>query len=249
MSDDNRISIKIARFKGKDKSILIEKSEYGYQCLLVAIDRMINRLEAENYTMSIMTGSKRIDKRLLDMHSLKEVFINAIAHNDWTRVEPAIYIFEDRIEIISYGGLPYGETKEMFFKGISTPRNKALMRILNDLDYSEQTGHGIPDVIDVYGKEVFDINDNYINVILPFDKDVLSSKRIDEPVNEPVKISKSSIKVIDLLRKNNSYTIDELVSKLNLSRETIKRSLKLLKEKGIIKRVGSDKSGHWEIID
>ncbi len=29
MSDDNIISIKIARFKVKDKSILIEKSEYG----------------------------------------------------------------------------------------------------------------------------------------------------------------------------------------------------------------------------
>ena len=103
LSDENRISIKIARFQGKDKSILIEKSEYGYQCILVAIDRMINRLEAENYTMSIIEGKRRIDKRLLNMESVREVFINAIAHNDWTKVEPAVYIFEDRIEIISYG--------------------------------------------------------------------------------------------------------------------------------------------------
>ncbi len=48
----------------------------------MAIDRWINRLEAENYTMSIITGFKRIDKHLLDMHSLKEIFINAITRND-----------------------------------------------------------------------------------------------------------------------------------------------------------------------
>lgn len=48
LSDQNRVSIKVARFQGEDKSTLIEKSEYGYQCLLVAIDRVINRLEAEN---------------------------------------------------------------------------------------------------------------------------------------------------------------------------------------------------------
>ena len=41
----------------------------------------------------------------------------------------------------------------MFYQGISTPRNKSLIRILSDLDYVEQTGHGIPDVIKIYGKE------------------------------------------------------------------------------------------------
>ncbi|MDE6407968.1 MAG: putative DNA binding domain-containing protein, partial [Anaeroplasmataceae bacterium] len=151
LSDENRISIKIARFRGIDKSELVEKSEYGYQCLLVAIDRMINRLEAENYTMSVIQGAQRVDKRLLNQDALREIFINAIAHNDWTKVEPAVYIFSDRIEIISHGGLPQGQTKEMFFKGVSTPRNKSLMRILSDLDYVEQTGHGIPDVIKIYG--------------------------------------------------------------------------------------------------
>ena len=58
MIEENRISIKIARFKGKDKVLLIEKSEYCCQCLLVYIDRMLNRLEAENYTISIIIALK-----------------------------------------------------------------------------------------------------------------------------------------------------------------------------------------------
>jgi len=141
------VSLKIARFAGEDKSVLLEKTDYGYTCLLVAMDKMLNRLEAENYTMSVIDGAQRQDKRLIDKKALREAFINAIAHNDWQIVEPAVYIFNNRIEIISHGGLPVGETVEMFFKGISTPRNNALMRILSDLEYVEQTGHGIPDII------------------------------------------------------------------------------------------------------
>jgi predicted HTH transcriptional regulator len=252
MSDENRISIKIARFQGKDKSVLLEKSEYGYQCLLVAVDRILNRLEAENYTMSTMTGSRRIDKRLLDMHSLKEVLINAMVHNDWTRVEPAVYLFEDRIEVISYGGLPYGQTEEMFFKGVSTPRNKALMRIFNDLEYSEQTGHGIPDVIAFYGKEVFNIDENYINVVLPFDEDVLNSNKNKSNknvgVNVGVKLNKTQQYVYTLIKNKPNITYIELALEIKKSAETIRRNIKSLVDLNIIKRVGSDKKGYWEII-
>ena len=124
LADKNRVSIKIARFKGKDKSELLEKSEYGYKCLLVAIDRMINRLEAENYTKSVIKGARRIDKRLVDMDSLREIFINAIAHNDWLQVEPAVYIFSDRIEIISHGGCRMNKQRINFSKELANQEIK-----------------------------------------------------------------------------------------------------------------------------
>lgn len=61
------MSIKVARFQGEDKSTLIEKSEYGYQCLLVAIDRVINRLEAEN--------NKKLWSIIISLESYFEVSI------------------------------------------------------------------------------------------------------------------------------------------------------------------------------
>lgn len=233
LSDSNRISIKIAKFKGKDKSMLIEKSEYGYLCLLVAIDRVINRLESENVTTSIIVGAKRIDKRLMDMKSLREIFINAIAHNDWSIAEPMVYIFSNRIEIISYGGLPKGETEEMFFKGISKPRNNELMRVLSDLDYVEQTGYGIPKVLKHYKKEIFDINSNYVRVSIPFDKKVLNSEnyQIDLIENEII---------------NNPFiTRDELATNLSKSKATITR---IIKSSGVFRFVGSPKNGRWKIV-
>lgn len=66
--------------------------------------------------------------------------------------------------------------KEMFFKGESNPRNASLMRILSDLEYVDQTGHGIPEFISHYGKEAFDVSDHYINVVIPFDKEVMEGR-------------------------------------------------------------------------
>ncbi len=212
------------------------------------MDRMINRLEAENYTMSIINGARRLDKRLLDMPSLREVFINAIAHNDWSIIEPAIYVFSDRIEIISHGGLPKGQTKEMFFKGVSTPRNKELMRILRDLDYVEQTGHGIPDVVKLYGKEVFEITDQYINAVLPFDKEVVSSNNNQNAtVNVTVKFNDTEKIILSIIQENPKITLNEIAETLEKHRSTVARNLKSLKEKGVLIRHGSDKMGYWEI--
>ena len=40
LADENDVSIKVVRFAGTTKSELIEKSEYGYVCLLMAIDKV-----------------------------------------------------------------------------------------------------------------------------------------------------------------------------------------------------------------
>lgn len=243
LCDENRVSIKVARFEGIDKSHLLEKSEYGYKCLLVAIDRVINRLEAENYTYSVIKGARRVDKRLMDMSSIREIFINAICHNDYSIVEPAVYIFDNRIEFISHGGLPAGETKEMFFEGVSTPRNKELMKVLSDLEYVEQTGYGIPEVLKHYSKDIFRIEENYISVSVPFDKEVLASKA-NVPQNVP---QKSEIDVIkDAIRNNPKITRKELAECINKSIKTVQR---LLQNDKTIEYVGSSKTGHWEIID
>ena len=136
----------------------------------------------------------------------------------------------------------------MFFKGISTPRNKALMRILGDLDCLEQTRQGIPDVIDVYGKEVFDINENYINVVLPFNEEVMKSKKEHSNVNVGVKLNKTQYSVYTLIKNNPNITYIELAKNIKKSEETVRRNIKSLVELKLINRIGSDKKGHWEII-
>ena len=50
------------------------------------------------------------------------------------------------------------------------------------------------------------------------------------------------------MKKNNKITYDELAKIIDKNRKTILRHISVLKEKGIIKRIGSPKGGHWEVI-
>jgi predicted HTH transcriptional regulator len=47
--------------------------------------------------------------------------------------------------------------------------------------------------------------------------------------------------------RDRDITAVEIGQRLNLSLRTVRRKLKVLKEQGIIERIGSDKTGHWKI--
>ena len=67
-------------------------------------------------------------------------------------------------------------------------------------------------------------------------------------VNVGVNLSATEQTVLDCIRDNNSIGVAEIVSRTEKGRSTIMRTIKSLKEKGFIRRVGSDKTGSWEIL-
>ena len=68
------------------------------------------------------------------------------------------------------------------------------------------------------------------------------------PVNAPVKLNKTEETIYKLIVANTSITIDELKELLYKDRRTITRNIKSLKEKGMIERIGSDKTGYWKVL-
>jgi len=70
---------------------------------------------------------------------------------------------------------------------------------------------------------------------------------------EPLKIENTDTvngtvnDTVKLIKANQRITIDELALKLNKSRRTITRIIKKLQEDGVVSRIGSDKTGYWEI--
>ena len=51
------------------------------------------------------------------------------------------------------------------------------------------------------------------------------------------------------MRYNTNITIQQIMAKTILSEPGVKQNLKCLKEKGIIKRIGSNKTGYWKVVD
>lgn len=60
---------------------------------------------------------------------------------------------------------------------------------------------------------------------------------------------KSSHKILELMKQNPAITTTELAQLLNISRRAIAKQIALLKEKGLIRRIGPDKGGHWEVLN
>lgn len=159
-------------------------------------------------------------------------------------------LFQDRLEILSHGGLPNGLSKEDFYIGISKPRNNELMNIFLRLGLVEKTGHGIPLIVSKYGKEAFDINDNYIKVTIKFNKEVLDrNSLINGTINSVINKSSSTLLVIfNQIKLNNEITAREISEINNVPLRTVQRAISKLKELKFIERVGSNKTGYWKIL-
>jgi fido (protein-threonine AMPylation protein) len=65
------------------------------------------------------------------------------------------------------------------------------------------------------------------------------------PVSVPVK---RKDEIVKMLLANPSLTAEELAAAFSVTGKTIKRDFTALKNDGMIKRVGSDKAGHWIVI-
>jgi len=90
-----------------------------------------------------------------------------------------ITVFSDRIEILSRGTSPPGQTMEGFFAGESVPVNQKLSDIFLQLHISERTGRGVPKITEAYGRGTYEFRENSIVVSIPFTR-VSTGESLDE---------------------------------------------------------------------
>ena len=71
---------------------------------------------------------------------------------------------------------------------------------------------------------------------------------VNLPVNLPETLTETAKKIYCLLSENGKYTYDHLASVIGMTRETVRVSIRSLVDAGLIRRVGPDKGGHWEVV-
>ncbi len=244
LSDNNDCSIKVVRFNGTDKSEMIFRNEYGYKCLLLSMQQALDYVYSLNETrVQVDESFQRKEIKLFDEKCLREAWSNACLHSKWSKmIPPAIYIFTDRIEVVSTGGLPLDYPLEDFFIGVSHPINKQLQKIMGQLGIVEQTGHGVPEIVKKYGKEAFEITNNHITVKLKFPFDISSTNlNLDG-------LSESHKKVLKSIVNQPSITINEICKVVGLKTTRVSDIIKDLRVQGLLERVGSNKNGYWKVV-
>ena len=183
-----------------------------------------------------------------------------------TNVELAFY--DDRIEIVSCGKIGNGKTlEELLKRPTSQRRNQLVCDIFSRLDFMERRGSGIKKIFQAYEndekKPNFEIIDDvfivtfysrlYRNVDRNDDNvDINVEKNVGINVEIKIKekypeLSNTSIDIINLVEINNHITQPEIAKELDKATNTIYRNIKVLKDMGILERVGSNKKGYWRI--
>ncbi|MGI6782562.1 MAG: RNA-binding domain-containing protein [Acholeplasmataceae bacterium] len=253
LSDNSYIPIRVSIFTGKDKSSpLFSIKEFGNTCLLISLEKI---LEYGDIINLIQVDEKdrtttRNDVPLFDHNAFREAVINAFVHNRWVDGNgPMITVYNDRVEILSRGALPNNQTKEGFFLGESIPVNQKLSDIFLQLRISERSGRGVPKIVEVYGRETFEFRENSIVVNIPFNRirTNVGDKARDKVGDKPT-LNETQAKMLLEIRNNPNVTHEQLGRALNLKRTAIQNNISFLRNNGYIKRIGSNKSGYWEVL-
>lgn len=125
--------------------------------------------------------------------------------------------------------------------------NKKLSDIFLQLHSSERTGRGVPRIINSYGKQAFEFFDDGIEVTIPFHRINITSR--GDKRGDKKKMPDNYAKVLHLIRDNPNATKPQMVKELHVGKSTIDRAMEHLKNKGLIERMGSNKSGYWKVKD
>ena len=153
-----------------------------------------------------------------------------------------------------HGGLPDGLTLENIKQGMVAKRNKITVEILDKLDAIENYASGVrrifKDYIGFDKQPEYSISDNGIIVTLyNMNYNEAQNEVINDGINDGKKLNSIERKniILKLIEENKNISAKQMIEKINVSRPTVERDLKELKEENKIEYIGSRKSGKWII--
>lgn len=87
-----------------------------------------------------------------------------------------------------------------------------------------------------------------LSIILKTIKEIITTElKITQKITQKITVNQQ--KIIASIKNNPYITQEELAEIVGIARLNIIKNMKKLQEQNIIKRIGADKSGYWQIID
>ena len=242
LSDQCEHKIKFAVFEGTEKEVFKDRHEFSGS-LFRQLDDLMKMLDHYNKLSSPRIEKiKRTDIRDYPAEAIREAVLNAFIHRDYGLYGyTLVSVFDDRIEIVSLGGLMRGVEMSDIMLGISYLRNKRLAEIFYRLHFIEAYGTGISKIKKAYTKckkaPVFECSANAFKVTLP--------KMTAAPL--PAGQTDRETLVLDLIRQRGEIGRSDAEKILNVSTPTATRILTGMAQKGLIKRIGSARNTRYTL--
>lgn len=254
LSDQNPVVgsfVACTRWNGLEKISAKDDIEY-YGSILEQIDNSMEFIKKHMSNGWVKEGGKLARREIpeYDLDALREALINAEAHRQYlmrgTNIELGFY--NDRIEIVSCGGLESRRKLEDFLKKpTSTRRNQLVCDIFSRLDFMERRGSGIAKIFQAYKedekKPKIEIFDDIFCV-------TFYSRLYSDETSEkhPKNIRKNPKNLIfEYIKENEKTSKKYIIEDLELTEGQVKHALKILKEQDKIESIGKGKKTYYII--
>ena len=239
-----------ASYKGTDKSYIIDAKELNGDAVS-NIDDALGFLK-RHLNMSYKIETLRRENILeLPEDALREAIVNAVCHRNYFEkgARVMVEIYDDRVEIISPGGICKGITLENFGK-ISITRNSIIASMLFRIDYIEQMGTGILRMKNAAktAKVVepkFDLHD-FFRVTFVRNKSINGSSAISSDRTAIENGDRISI-ILQYIEQNGKGKNADFVKLLGLSPQRIREILQDMIQKELIEKHGEKRYSYYTI--
>lgn len=233
--------------------ITIKKDKVIRNDLISEVNEVMDFIKAYILKEFIITGKPRREERWqYPLDAIREIVINAIIHRDYRGVHSQFKVFNNKLDFYNHGSLPYDLSIEDILDGNkrSEPRNILIAEIFRDCGLIERYGSGVKrarEEFEKYGLPEMKIGNigNGFEVIV-YSKDYVDKKTTEKTTEKMTE--KTTEKILKLIKEDSSITIFELSEKIGITKRNIEKNIVKLRKNGVIKRIGSDREGHWEIL-
>lgn len=210
--------------------------------------------------------------------ALEESVTNSLYHRDYREWEPVVITVEpDGITIQNVGGpdrsISAADISRCEILVSKRYRNRRLGEYLKELDMTEGRSTGIPTIQNELEKNgspratvVTDEERTFFRITIPCHEAAGNIIADIAHKDDSLKVSRrgvlksglqstlesvpqSTLEIIEQIKNNSKATYTGIAIATGYSRSWVAKTMKRLQEQNIIKRVGSDKTGYWEIID
>ena len=239
LADKNHFpGIDIVKF-GENISVIHKRATFDNISILTGYEK-VSEVFKDYYQYEEIQGAERKKAEKIPEAAFREAIANALIHRAWdVASQIKVSMFDDRIEIISPGGLPSGITKDAYLSGkLSVLRNRNLANVFYRLGFVEIFGTGITRIKQLYKEglkqPVFEISENTIKIVLPvFEKNL--------------NLSEDERKIYKILSKTMLKSISEIAPYAPFGKSKTTQLLKEMGKKGVVKIKGRGRGTKYVI--
>lgn len=221
--------IDIVKF-GENISIIQKRATFDKMSVLDAYDKTIEVFK-DYYQYEVIQGVERKKIEKIPEAAFREAIANVLIHRAWdVESQIRVFMFDDRAEVVSPGGLPSGITEKEYLSGkISVLRNRNLANVFYRLGFVEIFGTGIARIKQLYEESLrkpdFEVTENTIKIMLPV-------------YEENMNLTEDEKKVYNILSKTMLKSMSEIAPYVSFGKSKTAQLLKDMQKKGVVEVEG-----------